>query len=206
MHMRSLARGTLCAALLVIMLFTACASAGRERSSPASKAATSALSGAAKPDTDISRLEMKIHALINKERKKRGLSALAWSEDLHRIARRYSRDMARRVFFSHHDPEGRGFMDRYNDEGFACKRKVGNATCLGAENIAQENLYASVVYLNGVPAYNWNSEDEIARSVVKSWMKSKGHRENILTSYFRQQGIGIAISDDGRVYVTENFC
>ena len=97
-------------------------------------------------------------------------------------------------------------MDRYKAGGFECRLRFGNKTCLGAENIAQDNLYRSVLYRNGVPSYDWNTGDEVAASVVNLWMKSKGHRENILTPYFKCQGIGIAISDDGRVYVTENFC
>lgn len=147
----------------------------------------------------VVRLEKKIHNLINAERKKRGLSALEWSDSLNRIARRYSQDMAERNFFSHNDPEGRCFTDRYKEEGFPCKIKVGNTTCLGAENIAQDNLYSSVTYRNGVPSYDWNTEDEIAASIVKGWMNSKAHRDNILTPYFRHQGIGVWISDDGKV-------
>jgi len=159
-----------------------------------------------KHDMDVSRLEKKVHDLINLERKKKGLSALVWNVSLNRIARKYSSDMAGRRFFSHNDPEGRSFMERYHEGNFECRLRNGNEICLGAENIAQENTYRSVTYLNGVPSYDWNSEDEIAASVVKLWMKSRGHRENILTSYFRRQGIGIAISDDGKVLVTQNFC
>jgi uncharacterized protein YkwD len=181
-------------------------SEGREPPSKTKKTASAPRSEGRKHDIDISRLEKKIHDLINLERKKKGLQGLSWNASLNRIARRYSRDMAGRRFFSHNDPEGRSFMDRYKEEGFACKLKNGNATCYGAENIAQDNLYSSVVYLNGAPSYTWNIEDKIAASVVKRWMESKGHRENILTSYFKRQGIGVAVSDDGKVYVAENFC
>jgi uncharacterized protein YkwD len=159
-----------------------------------------------KHNIDIGRLEKKIHDLINQERKKKGLANLSWNENLNYIARSYSRDMIERKFFSHNDPDGRSFIERYQAGGFVCKLRNGNETCLGAENIAQDNLYSSVVYRNGVTSYSWNSEDEIAASVVKRWMQSRGHRENILTAYFKRQGIGVAVSDDGKVYVTENFC
>ena len=181
-------------------------SAARDLPSKTRNTAATSRSDGKKHAVDIVRLERKIHDLINAERKKKGLLSLSWNESLNKIARGYSRDMVERRFFSHNDPDGRSFIDRYKAGGFVCKLRNGNETCLGAENIAQDNLYSSVVYLNGAPSYDWNSEDEIAASVVKRWMQSRGHRENILTSYFRRQGIGIAVSDDGKVYVTGNFC
>jgi uncharacterized protein YkwD len=96
----------------------------------------------AKPYIDSLRLEKKIHALVNKERRQRGLSVLSWDESLHRVARKYSQDMGRRNFFSHNDPEGRCFYDRYKAEGVECKIRIGNTTCLGAENISQDSLYS----------------------------------------------------------------
>ena len=192
--------------LFAFVSFTDPAVEGRERHAGASAPAGSGRGEIQSPEIEIAELEKKVHDLINRERKKKGLSTLAWNDSLNRIARRYSRDMSERGFFSHNDPEGRCFMDRYKDHGFDCRLRIGNTTCLGAENIAQDNLYKSVLYRNGVPSYDWNTVEEIAASVVKGWMKSKGHRENILTPYFKRQGIGIAISEDGRVYVTENFC
>ena len=158
------------------------------------------------PDIDIAQLENKIHALINKERAKRGLPALLKDERLHKLARKYSQDMVRRNFFSHNDPDGRCFYDRYKAEGFACSIRRGNTTCMGAENIAQAILYSSSFYKDGKTYFNWNTEDKIAESVVRLWMSSKGHKANILTPYFKQQGIGIAFADDGKAYITEDFC
>ena len=179
---------------------------GRELTSKSRTPASASRSEGSKINIDINRLEKKIHDRINLERKKKGLSVLVWNEKLNRIARKYSGAMVERRFFSHNDPEGKSFIDRYREGGFECKLRNGNEICLGAENIAQENTYRSVMYLNGTPSYDWNSEDEIAASVVKRWIQSRGHRENILTAYFKCQGIGIAISGDGKVFVTQNFC
>ena len=158
------------------------------------------------PDIDITQLENKIHDLINKERAKKGLPALLMDKSLCRVARKYSQDMVERNFFSHRDPENRSFYDRYKAEGYACCIKTGGTTCLGAENIAQANLYSSSFYKEGKLFHNWDTEEKIAESVVKVWMNSKVHKANILTSYFKHQGIGVVFSDDGRAYVTENFC
>ncbi len=157
-------------------------------------------------DVDITRLEKKIHDLVNKERAKRGLSVLSWNKNLHKVARKHSQDMVKMNFFSHNDPEGRSFYDRYEAEGIECRISTGDTARKGAENIAQDNLYSSYFYKNGERFYNWSTEGEIAETVVKQWMNSKGHRANILTPYFKQQGIGVAFSDDGKVFVTENFC
>jgi uncharacterized protein YkwD len=205
MNMKRIPAAGLLETIIILVLCAVPVAESRENASRGSKTPMTALSQAPKPDIDISRLEKRIHDLINQERKKKGLSVLSRSEGLNRCARRYSNDMAERNFFSHNDPEGRSFIDRFKEEGFECKITVGNATCLGAENIAQDNLYASAVVMDGKMIYKWNTEEEIALSVVKRWMASKGHRENVLTPYFRRQGVGIAISG-GRVYVTGNFC
>ncbi len=158
------------------------------------------------PDIDIKQLENKIHDLVNKERAKKGLSALLRDKSLNKIARNYSQDMVERNFFSHNDPDGRSFYDRYKAEGFQCSIRIGGTTCIGAENIAQSNLYSSSFYKDGKTFFNWSTEDKIAESVVKLWMSSKGHKANILTPYFKRQGIGVVFSDDGKAYITENFC
>lgn len=206
MNLKMLSDAGIPAVLLMIVLCMGCLAEGREREPRSSQSGRVSQNEMQRPAISVSRLEQKIHSLINAERKKRGLSALEWSYSLNRIARRYSQDMAERNFFSHTDPEGKCFMDRYKEEGFTCRLRVGNTTCLGAENIAQDNLYRSILYRNGIPSYDWNTEDEIAASIVKGWMNSKAHRENILTPYFKHQGIGLSISDDGKVYVTQNFC
>lgn len=155
---------------------------------------------------DVTHLEKKIHNMINRERQKKGLPVLLWDESLHRIARHYSQDMVQRNFFSHHDPEGSTFCDRYKAARFECKIKAGDTICLGAENIAQDTLISASSYKDGTTSLSSNTEDKIAESVVKRWMNSKGHRDNILTPYFKRQGIGVALSEDGKVYITENFC
>ena len=157
-------------------------------------------------DIDIAHLEKKIHDLINKERAKRGLSVLSWDKSLHKVARNYSQDMVERNFFSHNDPDGSSFYDRYKAERIECRIRVGDTTCIGAENIAQTYLYSSSFYKDGKTLHTWSTEEKIAESVVKLWMSSKGHKANILTPYFKRQGIGVVFSDDGRAYITENFC
>ena len=160
-----------------------------------------------KPSITISDLEKSIHDLINRERQKHGLSLLAWNDTLSFIAKKHSQDMANRNYFSHNTPEGHDFSYRYGEAGYSCAvHGQGNIYYTGAENIFQNNLYDSVVFVNGVAQYDWNSEKKIAETTVEGWMRSKGHRTNILTPYWRTEGIGVAIAPDGKVYITQNFC
>lgn len=206
MYAKNMLKAGLSAIFLGIVLCAVCPAEGGELQHRSTKAARDNPIQMQRPDLAIPRLEKKIHDLINMERKKKGLSALQWNDSLNRIARRHSQDMSTRHFFSHNNPDGKSFMDRYAEEGFACRLRIANTTCFGAENIAQDNLYRSVLYLDGMPSYDLSREDEIAASVVTGWMHSKGHQDNILTPYFKRQGIGISISDNGKVYVTQNFC
>jgi uncharacterized protein YkwD len=44
-----------------------------------------------------------------------------------------------------------------------------------------------------------------AKSVMKAWMHSKGHRRNILDGRFRKIGLGLARSADGTPYWVQDF-
>ncbi len=159
-----------------------------------------------RPHIAVPELEKRIHALINEERKKHGLTALAWNGALSKIATRHSSDMAKRNYFSHYSPEGHDFSYRYRQAGYSCAIPIGNRIYEGAENIFQNNLYDRVVYVNSVAHYDWNSMEKIAETTVQGWMHSPGHRKNILTPHWKSEGIGISISTDDKVYITENFC
>lgn len=156
---------------------------------------------------DVARLEYRIHELINLERRRAGLPELAWNRALNQIARNYSRDMARRRFFSHTDPEGRRFTDRYRRAGFNCASRISrNSFSLGGENIAYNTIHRSSAQRNGRTTASWNTEEQLAAAVVRQWMASPSHRRNILTRYFQREGIGVAVGKDGKVLVTQNFC
>jgi len=161
---------------------------------------------AARPAIDPADLARRIHARINAERTKMKLPALAWDGALARIGTAHSRDMAKRGYVGHQSPEGNGFPFRYRRAGYSCGIREGRTIHKGAENIALGSLYASVTTVNGVKHYDWNSAEALARRAVEGWMNSPGHRKNILTPYWRREGIGVAIGADDKVYVTQNFC
>lgn len=161
-----------------------------------------------KPIIDKSKLEIQVHLLTNQYRTQNGLHELDWDDGLSNVARLHSQDMASRNYFSHDTPEGKDPTDRGTSQGYRCQKVIGNLIYSGiAENIFQNNLYDTVWYTGGIPtSYDWNNLNELATSTVDGWMDSPGHRENILTQTYDKEGIGVAISSDDKVYITQNFC
>lgn len=158
------------------------------------------------PQVRATDLEERIHRFINRERTNQGLAALAWNDALSGIARTHSRDMGKRNYFSHDSPEGKDFFARYRQAGYSCAVRVGKMIHQGAENIALNHLYESVTTVNGKAFYDWSSAEHIAETTVRGWMNSPGHRKNILTPHWRSEGIGVFITPDDKVYITQNFC
>jgi uncharacterized protein YkwD len=158
------------------------------------------------PIVTVADLEQRIHDLVNRARKDRGLPALSMDGRLTDIARGHSRDMSRRNYFSHFSPEGRDFTSRYQQAGYRCAITKGSTVFGGAENIALGYLFKSVTIVAGREYHDWLTAADIAELVVDGWMNSSGHRKNILTPYWSHQGIGVFIGPDSRIFVTQNFC
>jgi uncharacterized protein YkwD len=151
-------------------------------------------------------LEKRISAIINRERTRHGLPPLDWDAALSNVARSHSKDMAVRNYFSHNSPEGRDFSYRYRHQDYTCALRTGNTIHTGAENIALISLYRSITTINGVPNHDWYTAVQIAMETVQGWMNSPDHRKNILAPHWLNQGIGVFISTDDKVYITQNFC
>jgi uncharacterized protein YkwD len=173
---------------------------------PSSRIERGSRSTQPQPNISASGLEKLIHTLINKERQRRGMTQLAWDEALAGIGRKHSQDMSTRKFFDHYSPEGRDFLYRYRQQGYQCAVRINRTIYMGAENIALNNLYDSATTINGNAFYNWNSQEKIAETTVQGWMQSPGHRKNILAPYWKHEGIGVMISPDAKVFITQNFC
>ena len=163
-------------------------------------------SGCLKPEINVNSLELKIHDLVNNERIQNGLQSLEYDNELANIARAHSIDMANRNFFSHTNPDGLGPTERANAAGYRTHKDFGTYYVDGiGENICQENILESGYDICFIPLNDWNDENELAKSVVDLWMTSPGHRQNILTSTYDVEGIGVAIASDNKVYVTQDF-
>ena len=142
----------------------------------------------------LSALEQRIHESINAERVRNRLPGLELDQALSRIARAHSLDMATRDFFDHVNPEGKTPSDRGDAGGFSCRKGLPDGSyAIGlAENLFQNNLYDRIMFVDGKASYAWNSLEHIAATTVQGWMKSRGHRTNILNRSHGRSGIGIA--------------
>jgi len=140
-----------------------------------------AASSNARVSVNIDSDEREIFELINQERNKKGLGELSWDASLSRLARAYSQKMARENFFSHYDRSGEAVDGRARQMHIKSWSKIG------------ENLF----FCQG-----FGNPNELA---VRGWMKSASHRENILDPDYTDSGIGIAESEDGKIYITQIF-
>lgn len=74
---------------------------------------------------------------------------------------------------------------------------------------SKKNLSHSALEINGTEF--WMMGENIAEgqsdvdTVISDWMKSKGHRTNIINKKFTHIGVGYACSDQGRAYWCAQF-
>jgi len=146
-----------------------------------------------------------IHAEANSVRRSKGLGPLRWDNALGKIALRHSSDMAHRDYFGHRSPDNRRLGDRYKSAGYQCRAPMGNGRYLGGG----ENLY--VGFGDETRALNLGRASDstlraLAKRIVKGWLNSPTHRDNLLHRAWRQEGIGISIDKAGKLYATQNFC
>ena len=119
---------------------------------------------ASQPSTaELSSFESDVIALVNQERALRGLYPLVANASLTLAARGHSQAMSTYNFFNHVSLDGSTFVQRIELAGYT-------GLCSAGENIAAGQTS---------PA-----------DVVRAWMSSTGHRANILSTSFRDIGVG----------------
>ena len=162
------------------------------------------------PDGDlVDKIESLVHMLVNNERKQRDIPLLTEDNRLAGIAREHSQDMSRNDYFYHQSLTGQDPSARATSNGYTCRKNYGFYYTDGiVENIFQNWRVSSTWYIFPIPIpiKNYSSPEEIATSTVLGWMDSQGHRENILNLSYDRVGTGVAVSPNGKVYITQNFC
>ena len=139
-------------------------------------------------------MELKIHELVNESRNKAGVLPLQYDSKLAEIARAHSQDMIDRDYYSHKTPEGLDPTGRALNADYNCSKDLGFFIQEGiGENIAR-------------PSRAWISIEHFVEDVVRIWDESQEHRENMNDITYEREGIGIAFSDLGYAYVTQNLC
>jgi uncharacterized protein YkwD len=116
--------------------------------------------------------------LTNKERTSRGLTALKGTDSkLNKAANIRAEEIRIDYRPDHSRPDGRAWSTVFPEVGVSFKS--------AGENMAMGQ--------------------KTPKDVVKSWMDSKGHRDNILNSGFTHLGVGVVADSDGKLHWIQLF-
>jgi uncharacterized protein YkwD len=126
-------------------------------------------------------LEKEAFTQLNQKRIENGMPELRWSDDLARLARVHSQDMADNKYFSHRGKDGSMVDNRADTLGIRGWLAIG-------ENIAFMRGFSDPV---GV--------------AVEQWMASSAHRRNLLSEQWTETAVGLAVAPDGSFYFTQVF-
>jgi uncharacterized protein YkwD len=151
--------------------------AARPSPTAAARTTTSPLTVAitAKATVDTS-VAAQVLKLVNAERKKAGCKSVTLDARLTAAAAGHAKDMATADYFSHTSKDGRTFVDRIKAQGYSKPR---------SENIAAGQTTVS--------------------AVMSAWMKSSGHRANILDCSASQMGAASANGGSYGIYWVQDF-
>lgn len=125
----------------------------------------------------MDRIERAVFRSVNRVRRRRGLSRLRLVPRISFVAIVHSQDQASNRFISHSSSDGTPFYARI--------RRVANARVVG-ETIIEYRGRTS------------------GRRIVRAWMRSPGHRRELLTPGYRRIGVGHA-TRRGISVVTADF-
>ena len=136
------------------------------------------------PTVHSSTLAERIHSLTNKKRTDNNISSLVFDSALAKIAKARSEEMIALNYFSHTSTRGCNLECTFTSAAYISE--------FSGENLAEMTSYTSL------------SDQELSKSFVSDWLQSPLHKENLMSSNFTNQGIGIAYNEN-RIVVTVLF-
>lgn len=169
-----------------LLTFAAPAAASADVSEAHAAAACPAATAEPAPGT-VRQARKATICLLNVERRAQGLRRLRYNRQLTRAARRHSRAMIQRGFFAHVAPSGSTLLSRIKSAGYLRRARTFSV----GENLGWGGGYLSTPL-----------------EMHRAWMRSPGHRENLLRPYYRQVGVGVALGTPGGARgatYTQNF-
>lgn len=140
-----------------------------------------------------------VHSKVNTERRRAGLTTLSPDSGLAMVATSHSSDMIRRKFFAHVNPDGEDAVARAERMGVPSYSvrglyKIGVGENVGLLSRGNLKGYGEI-----------RTSEDIAAVMMDIWMKSRGHRENILSPDYGLLGVGVVCDSEGTYYFTQNF-
>ena len=130
--------------------------------------------------SQMGQAESQIWEQLNQARRQSGLQPLQWNPQLAQVARNYSRQMAQNNFYSHTDLNGKNYRQRVESAG----------------------IKAYLVGENLLRCRGCGQSRDVVTMSVNSWLKSAGHRHNIMLPMMKETGIGIWQEGDS-YYMTQ---
>jgi uncharacterized protein YkwD len=134
----------------------------------------------------IAQIEARVLELVNRERAGQRLGPVRPEAGLAEVARIHSLDMLRRKYMAHENPEGEGPADR------VARGHRSLLACKVSENLALRTTSQVV------------TAEDAATRFMDGWMKSPGHRANILDGEVDTLGVGV-VQEGGELRGTQVF-
>ena len=120
--------------------------------------------------------------------------------------------MAQNAYFSHVNKKGESASERATRLGFSGIQTNKNYAVVGiGENLFATHRYEEYVVIQDslldqqTYKVKWKEMDVIAQEAVDAWLQSLPHRNNLLSTAYSAQGIGVSIGSNGTVFVTQNL-
>lgn len=149
---------------------------------------------------NITKIERLVWIYTNVERSQHGLSNVSYAPRIASVARDHSENMAKHDYIGHTEPNGETGEERYAD---VCDY-TGSGYTFG-ENAASAYYKERFVAWGTDQTVYLTTEQEVAKYLVNGWMRSDGHRANILNEEWTELGVGIAVSGN-KIYASQTFC
>ena len=137
---------------------------------------------------DVASAEIAVFEMVNEERGKENLPPLTWDESIASYSRKHSLDMAEK-------------RDLYHNTVELAALRLGENAAL---NPRLAGGFILLPYPIGLAFYK--TDNGLLSETVRGWIRSPGHRQNILNAKYQFTGVGIAVAEDGvTYYITQNF-
>lgn len=149
--------------------------------------------------TNVTAIEHRIYAYINAERVAYGQEPLVYNPELAQIARNWSRWRTEVVSTGHVAPGGIGPPDRAVIAGYRCEGALG-------ENVVTRPAMKRLRVYNSSRFLFLDTPDKVARYVTQEFVSSPAHRWGMLSPRYDVAGVGVYVTENDTVYVTEMFC
>jgi len=190
----------------------------QETSSPSTQTLTQKITSILSPPllmapTATEQKKLMIIGLVNQERMAKGLLPLVRNAKLEQAAQAHAKDMYKRGYFSHFNPEGLNYIDRIREATYLTlpPELCPCQALFDVSEIFRQRSEIAPHYLvtkrstvcNCNPRFalgeNIARGQQTAVIAVEQWMASTSHRQTILQPLFRETGVGVF----GDVWVQE---